>query len=70
MDANYNSVPTWDYGALFRAMSPETKVKTFKVDKAKELDALLANDEFQNATHPQVSNNIHYSMMSLMAFPY
>lgn len=41
MEAAYNDVPMWDYGAIFQAMSPETKIKSFKVDKAVDLDALL-----------------------------
>lgn len=45
----------WDYGALFRAMSPEVKVGTYKVSKAAEMDELLSSDEFQNTTQPLVS---------------
>lgn len=55
MDAAYNDVPMWDYGAIFQAMSPETKIKSFKVDKAVDLDALLSDEDFQTATYPQVS---------------
>lgn len=55
MDAAYNDVPMWDYGTIFQAMSPETKTKSFKVDKAADLDALLSNEEFQSATYPQAS---------------
>lgn len=55
MEAAYNDVPMWDYGAIFKAMSPETKVKSFKVDKAVDLDALLSDEDFQNATYPQAS---------------
>lgn len=54
-DAPYNDVPMWDYGALFRAMSPEVKVGTYKVSKAAEMDELLSSDEFQNTTQPLVS---------------
>lgn len=57
MDAAYNDVPMWDYGAIFQAMSPETKVKSFKVDKAVDLDALLSDGDFQNAKYPQVSGS-------------
>ncbi|KAL2284738.1 hypothetical protein FJTKL_08817 [Diaporthe vaccinii] len=53
MKAAYNDVPMWDYGAIFQAMSPETKIKSFKVDKAVDLDALLSDENFQNATYPQ-----------------
>lgn len=28
MEAAYNDVQMWDYGAIFRAMSPETKMKS------------------------------------------
>lgn len=55
MDAAYNDVPMWDYGAIFQAMSPETKAKSFKVDKAVDLDALLSDEGFQNATYPRAS---------------
>lgn len=55
MEAAYNDVPMWDYGAIFQAMSPETKVKSFKVDKAADLDALLSGGDFQNAQYPQAS---------------
>lgn len=55
MDAAYNDVPMWDYGAIFQAMSPETKIKSFKVDKAVDLDALLSDEDFQTAKYPQVS---------------
>ncbi|KUI57793.1 hypothetical protein VP1G_05076 [Cytospora mali] len=53
MEAPYNDVPMWDYGSIFRAMSPETKVKSYRVDKAKDLDVLLDDVEFQTATYPQ-----------------
>lgn len=55
MEAAYNDVPTWGYGTIFQAMSPETKTKSYKIDKAKDLDALLSDKEFQNATYPQAS---------------
>lgn len=55
MDAAYNDVPMWDYGAIFQAMSPETKARSFKVDKAVDLDALLSDGDFQNAKYPQAS---------------
>jgi pyruvate decarboxylase len=53
-EAEYNDVPMWDYSALFRAFSPETKVKTFQVSKAADLDSLLSDKAFQTATYPQV----------------
>lgn len=53
-EADYNDVPLWDYSRLFRAFSPETNVKTFKVSNAAELDGLLSDREFQTATYPQV----------------
>ncbi|KAK7713907.1 Pyruvate decarboxylase 1 [Diaporthe eres] len=55
MEAAYNDVPMWDYGAIFQAMSPETRIKSFKVDKAADLDALLSDENFQTATYPQAS---------------
>lgn len=54
-DSKYNDVPDWDYGTLFKAFSPEVNdAKSFKVDKAADLDALLSSEEFQNNKAPQV----------------
>ncbi|KKY39039.1 hypothetical protein UCDDA912_g00946 [Diaporthe ampelina] len=55
MEATNNDVLIWDYGAILRAMSPEAKFKSFKVDEAADLDALLSDEEVQNATYPQAS---------------
>ncbi|POR35139.1 Pyruvate decarboxylase [Tolypocladium paradoxum] len=52
-EAKYNDVPMWDYSALFRAFSPEIKVKAFKVSTAADLDSLLSDKEFRTANHPQ-----------------
>ncbi|KAI0126055.1 thiamine diphosphate-binding protein [Xylariales sp. AK1849] len=50
----YNDVPDWDYGAIFKAMSPDIKdARTFKVQKASELDKLLSDKEFAEANCPQ-----------------
>lgn len=54
-NAKYNDVPMWDYGALFKAFAPEIEARTFKVSTAKELDALLKDEEFNNAGYHQVS---------------
>ncbi|KAM0255733.1 hypothetical protein ACHAQJ_005487 [Trichoderma viride] len=51
--AAYNDVPDWDYGGLFKSFSPEVPTSTFKVQTAAELDKLLADDSFQNASNPQ-----------------
>lgn len=55
MKANYNDVPMWDYGGLFKAFAPGINVKTFKAHTGTELDAILADSDFQSATYPQVS---------------
>lgn len=55
MEAAYNDVLMWDYDAIFQAMSSETSIKSFKVDMAVNLDALLSDEDFQNSTYPQVS---------------
>ncbi|KAL6900557.1 thiamine diphosphate-binding protein [Trichoderma evansii] len=52
-DAIYNDVPSWDYGRLFKSFSPEVSTNTFKVRTAAELDRILSDDGFQNATNPQ-----------------
>ncbi|KAM0472548.1 hypothetical protein ACHAPX_008705 [Trichoderma viride] len=52
-DAIYNDVPEWDYGGLFKSFSPEIPTTTFKVQTAAELDRILSDDGFQNATSPQ-----------------
>ena len=54
MDAPYNTVPVWDYGALFQAFGPEYKTKCFKVKTPDELDSLLADEEFKTASYAQV----------------
>ena len=54
MEASYNDVPIRDYDSLFQAFSPEVAVNTFKVSKAAELDAVLADEKVQTATFPQV----------------
>ncbi|UKZ74837.1 hypothetical protein TrVFT333_002507 [Trichoderma virens FT-333] len=52
-DAAYNDVPDWDYGGLFRSFAPNLTTNTFKARTAAELDKLLSEDSFQNATVPQ-----------------
>ncbi|KAM0513723.1 hypothetical protein ACHAPE_007549 [Trichoderma viride] len=52
-DAIYNDVPEWDYGGLFKSFSPEIPTTTFKVQTAAELERILSDDGFQNATSPQ-----------------
>jgi len=54
-EMKYNDVPAWDYGKLFEAFSPDLQVNGYKVSKASELDKLMSDEGFQNATIPQVS---------------
>ena len=55
MEASYNTVPTWDYGALFQAFGPHFKTKSHLVKTPDDLDALLADAEFNSAGCAQVS---------------
>ncbi|KAK0716664.1 thiamine diphosphate-binding protein [Apiosordaria backusii] len=54
-NAKYNDVPMWDYTALFKASAPdvEPKVRGCKVTTAAELDELLSDEMFWDATVPQ-----------------
>ncbi|KAK3376853.1 thiamine diphosphate-binding protein [Lasiosphaeria ovina] len=53
-DAAYNDVYPWDYSAIFKALAPDVpNVRGFKTTTAAELDALLADEEFNSATYPQ-----------------
>lgn len=57
--AGYNDVDNWDYGTLSKAFAPEvTGVKSFKVETGAELDQLMANEEFNDATYPQIVDMI------------
>ena len=55
MDESYNSVPIWDYGTLFQAFGPSFKTKHYLVKTPNELDTVLANAEFNEASYGQVS---------------
>lgn len=66
MEAEYNDVPMWDYGALFKAFAPGIKTATYKVSTAAELDALLSNADFQSATYPQVSCLLAHNLVCLI----
>jgi pyruvate decarboxylase len=54
MEASYNAVPIWDYGALFQAFGPHFKTKHHLVKTSDQLDALLADAEFNEASYAQV----------------
>ena len=54
MNASYNAVPIWDYGALFQAFGPSYKTKYHLVKTPDDLDALLSNEEFNEASYAQV----------------
>ncbi len=55
MEASYNTVPTWDYGGLFKAFGPQFKTKYHLVKTPDDLDALLDDAEFNAADCAQVS---------------
>jgi pyruvate decarboxylase len=67
MEAPYNTVPTWDYGALFQGFGPHFKTKYHQVKTPDDLDALLADEEFNAAEYAQVS--IHASKPETFGFP-
>jgi pyruvate decarboxylase len=54
MTAPYNAVPTWDYGNLFQAFGPKYKTKHYLVKTPGDLDALLADEEFNKASCGQI----------------
>ncbi|KAE9372442.1 putative pyruvate decarboxylase [Stipitochalara longipes BDJ] len=54
MEASYNTVPTWDYGALFKAFGPQFKTKYHLVKTPDDLDALLSDAEFNAADCAQI----------------
>jgi pyruvate decarboxylase len=55
MDAPYNTVPIWDYGALFQAFGPGFKTKQHIIKNPDELDALLSDAEFKKSSCAQAS---------------
>ena len=56
-DAPYNTIPVWDYGALFQAFAPKHKTKHILVKTPEELDAVLNDAEFAATTTPTVSTD-------------
>lgn len=54
MTASYNTVPIWDYAGLFQAFGPEFKTKSYLVKTPDQLDQLLADRTFNEASMPQV----------------
>jgi pyruvate decarboxylase len=55
MEAPYNKVPIWDYGALFKAFGPAYNSKYYLVKTPGELEELLEDGAFNAADRPQVS---------------
>lgn len=55
MEAPYNKVAIWDYGALFQAFGPAYHTKHYLVKTPSELEELLADTTFNAADRPQVS---------------
>jgi pyruvate decarboxylase len=54
MEAPYNKVPIWDYGALFKAFGPAYNPKYYLVKTSSELEELLGDAAFNAADRPQV----------------
>ena len=67
MNASYNAVPIWDYGALFQAFGPSFKTKHFIAKTPDELDAILADAEFNEASYGQVSQVIYLCCRHVLA---
>ena len=55
MEASYNKVPIWDYGALLKAFGPAYNTKHYLIKTPGELEELLDNAAFNSADGPQVS---------------
>jgi TPP-dependent 2-oxoacid decarboxylase len=55
MHADYNDVPLWNYGGLYKAFAPHVDLKTYEVRTAAEFEKLLSDKAFSEATEPQVS---------------
>ncbi|RFU29302.1 hypothetical protein B7463_g7048, partial [Scytalidium lignicola] len=52
LEADYNSIPPWDYGAIFKALGPNYKTKYHLTKTTTELNELLTDTEFNKATYP------------------
>jgi pyruvate decarboxylase len=60
MEAPYNKVPIWDYGALFKAFGPAYNPKYYLIKTPSELEELLNDTAFNAADRPQVSSLAPY----------
>jgi pyruvate decarboxylase len=54
LNAAYNTIPDWDYCALFKGFGPEVNSKTYKVSSSAELDDLMKDEAFNHSKYPQV----------------
>lgn len=58
MEADYNTIPQWQYSKFPQALVPEGsshKVKTWKTHTRQELESLLQDPAFANGDGLQVS---------------
>lgn len=67
MEAPYNKVPIWDYGALFKAFGPAYNSKQYLIKTPSELERLLGDASFNIADYPQASPSF---LMSLYLFSF
>lgn len=72
MQAKYNEVPSWDYRAIFQALAPEVDVKSFRIETGEQLDSLLSDEAFKNASIPQVrfqlTNNVQECQFDIVKY--
>jgi pyruvate decarboxylase len=54
MDAEYNTVPVWDYAGLFQVFGPAFETRHHLIKTPEELETLLADDIFNEASCPQM----------------
>ena len=64
MTASYNAVPIWDYGGLFQAFGPSYKTKHYLAKTPDELDAILTDTKFNEASYAQVSFSLATILVS------
>jgi pyruvate decarboxylase len=67
MDAEYNTLPVWDYAGLFQAFAPKHKTRHLLIKTPQELEAILDEPDFINVTTPTASHpNVDRPMLILL----
>ncbi|CAG8973937.1 hypothetical protein HYALB_00007465 [Hymenoscyphus albidus] len=54
LHAPYNKIYSWNYTALLKVLAPDIESRSYHVSTAKELDELMKDKEFNEATCPQL----------------